>query len=89
MARAILIVLDGLGVGGAPDAAAYGDAGSDTLANMAAAVGGLDVPASGGPGSRQPARHRRRGAGGQRRGPVMDAWSRFRRARTRPPGTGN
>jgi phosphopentomutase len=44
MARAILIVLDGLGVGGAPDAAAYGDAGSDTLANMAAAVGGLDVP---------------------------------------------
>ena len=44
MARAILIVLDGLGVGGAPDAAAYGDVGSDTLANMAAAVGGLDVP---------------------------------------------
>lgn len=44
MARAILIVLDGLGVGGAPDAAAYGDAGSDTLGNLAAAVGGLDVP---------------------------------------------
>lgn len=44
MARAILIVLDGLGVGGAPDAAAYGDVGSDTLANMAAAAGGLDVP---------------------------------------------
>ncbi len=44
MARAILIVLDGLGVGGAPDAAAYGDEGSDTLANMAAAVGGLQVP---------------------------------------------
>ncbi|MBK7046197.1 MAG: phosphopentomutase [bacterium] len=44
MARAILIVLDGLGVGGAPDAASYGDTGSDTLANMAAAVGGLTVP---------------------------------------------
>lgn len=44
MARAILIVLDGLGVGGAPDAAAYGDTGSDTLANLAAAVGGLKVP---------------------------------------------
>ena len=43
-ARAILIVLDGLGVGGAPDADRYGDAGSDTLGNMAAAVGGLDVP---------------------------------------------
>ena len=44
MARAILIILDGLGVGGAPDAAEYGDAGSDTLANMAATVGGLHVP---------------------------------------------
>jgi len=44
MATAILIILDGLGVGGAPDAADYGDAGSDTLANMAAKVGGLDVP---------------------------------------------
>jgi len=44
MARAILIVLDGLGVGGAPDAAAYGDVGSDTLANMAREVGGLNVP---------------------------------------------
>ncbi len=44
MARAILIVLDGMGVGGAPDAAAYGDAGSDTLGNMAAKVGGITVP---------------------------------------------
>jgi phosphopentomutase len=44
MAKAILIVLDGLGVGGAPDAASYGDTGSDTLANMASAVGGLKVP---------------------------------------------
>jgi len=44
MATAILIILDGLGVGGAPDAADYGDAGSDTLANMAATVGGIDVP---------------------------------------------
>lgn len=44
MARAILIVLDGLGVGQAPDAAEYGDAGSDTLGNLAAAVGGLNVP---------------------------------------------
>ncbi|MFN2371692.1 MAG: phosphopentomutase, partial [Candidatus Krumholzibacteriia bacterium] len=44
MARAILIVLDGLGVGGAPDADRYGDQGSDTLGNMAAVTGGLDVP---------------------------------------------
>ena len=44
MARAILIVLDGLGVGNAPDAAAYGDEGSNTLANMAAQVGGVNIP---------------------------------------------
>ena len=44
MATAILIILDGVGVGGAPDAAAYGDAGSDTLGNMARVVGGLDLP---------------------------------------------
>lgn len=44
MARAILIVLDGLGVGHAPDAAAYGDAGSNTLANMATQVGGVNIP---------------------------------------------
>ncbi len=44
MARAILIILDGLGVGHAPDAAAYGDEGSNTLANMAEKVGGLNIP---------------------------------------------
>ncbi len=44
MATAILIILDGLGVGGAPDAEAYGDLGSDTLGNMSRKVGGLDVP---------------------------------------------
>ncbi len=37
MARALLIVLDSVGIGGAPDAAAYGDAGSDTLGHIAAA----------------------------------------------------
>jgi phosphopentomutase len=42
--RAIVIVLDGVGVGAAPDAAAYGDAGSNTLANLAHVVGGLNVP---------------------------------------------
>src|SRR5205807_1756634 len=34
-------VLDGLGIGSCPDQAAYGDAGSDTLGNVARAVGGL------------------------------------------------
>jgi phosphopentomutase len=33
--RAILLVLDSLGIGALPDAAAYGDEGSDTLGNIA------------------------------------------------------
>jgi phosphopentomutase len=43
--RAAIIVLDGVGAGAAPDAVAYGDVGSDTLANTARAVGGFDLPA--------------------------------------------
>ena len=42
--RAAIIVLDGLGIGPAPDTDAYGDAGSDTLGNVARAVGGLHLP---------------------------------------------
>ena len=42
--RAIILVLDGVGVGEAPDAAAYGDAGSDTVGNTARASGGLRLP---------------------------------------------
>jgi len=44
LGNAIVIILDGLGVGALPDADAYGDAGSDTLGHTAAHVGGLDVP---------------------------------------------
>jgi len=38
MARAFLIVMDSVGCGGAPDAAAFGDAGANTLAHIAASV---------------------------------------------------
>jgi phosphopentomutase len=41
--RAGIIVLDGVGAGGAPDAASFGDEGSNTLSNTARAVGGLDL----------------------------------------------
>ncbi len=43
-ARAIILVLDSAGIGGAPDAAAYGDAGSSTIPHVADAVGGLRLP---------------------------------------------
>jgi hypothetical protein len=44
MRRAAIIVLDGLGIGPAADTDAYGDSGSDTLGNVARAVGGLRLP---------------------------------------------
>lgn len=42
--RAIVLVLDSVGAGELPDAADYGDQGSNTLRNTAAAVGGLTMP---------------------------------------------
>jgi phosphopentomutase len=39
-----VIVLDAVGAGELPDAADFGDEGSDTLGNVARAVGGLDLP---------------------------------------------
>jgi phosphopentomutase len=42
--RACVIVLDAVGAGALPDADQYGDEGSNTLANVAHAVGGLDLP---------------------------------------------
>ena len=42
--RVVLIVLDSVGCGDAPDAAAYGDVGSNTLGNISQVVGGLSLP---------------------------------------------
>ena len=42
--RAAIVVLDGVGIGEAPDAADYGDRGSDTLGNLSRAVGSLSLP---------------------------------------------
>lgn len=42
--RAIILVLDGCGIGAAPDTDAYGDQGSDTLGNLSRAIGGLRLP---------------------------------------------
>lgn len=39
-----MLVLDSVGAGALPDAADYGDVGSNTLANVARGVGGLEMP---------------------------------------------
>ena len=44
MRRAAIIVLDGVGIGAAPDAPTYGDVGSDTLGNLSRTLGGIDLP---------------------------------------------
>ena len=42
--RIFVIVLDSMGIGDGPDAAAFDDAGADTLGHIAKAVGGLSIP---------------------------------------------
>ena len=42
--RIAVIVLDGVGVGELPDAEKYGDVGSNSLANTARVMGGIDLP---------------------------------------------
>ncbi len=42
--RVVLIVIDSVGIGALPDAAAWGDAGSNTVGNMARRLGGLSLP---------------------------------------------
>jgi phosphopentomutase len=41
--RGIVLVIDACGVGALPDAASYGDEGTNTLAHLADAVGGLEL----------------------------------------------
>ncbi|MCL4156220.1 UNVERIFIED_CONTAM: hypothetical protein GTU68_010604, partial [Idotea baltica] len=44
MARAFLLIMDSFGIGGAPDAAIFGDEGSDTLGHIAQECGPLSLP---------------------------------------------
>jgi phosphopentomutase len=44
MKRAIVLILDGVGIGELPDAVQYGDQGSNTLGNLAQKCGGLRLP---------------------------------------------
>src|SRR5579862_2110969 len=82
MPRVIVIVMDGCGVGALPDAAAYGpdDPSSNTLAHVAEAVGGLQLPTlqSLGLGNVTsiagilPLSPRERGSGGKRYGKMVE-----------------
>ncbi|MEI6224434.1 MAG: phosphopentomutase [Deltaproteobacteria bacterium] len=45
--RFVILIADSVGAGAMPDAADYGDAGSDTLGNLSRAVGGLALPVLG------------------------------------------
>jgi len=45
--RITVIVLDGVGVGAAPDAADYGDEGSNSIGNVAEVLGGIELPQMG------------------------------------------
>ncbi|HET9103278.1 MAG TPA: phosphopentomutase [Solirubrobacteraceae bacterium] len=86
MRRAFVIVLDACGAGALPDAADYGDAGSDTLGHLAAAVGGLRMPAlqalglgcalelDGVPPSRDPVMHGRLAAIGPGKDSTAGHW---------------
>jgi phosphopentomutase len=47
MRRAFVVVLDACGAGALPDAAEYGDAGTNTLGHLAAETGGLELPTLG------------------------------------------
>ena len=51
MARAAILVMDSVGIGAAPDAALYGDAGADTVGHIAelCARGEADSPVREGP----------------------------------------
>jgi phosphopentomutase len=42
--RVLMVVADGVGIGGAPDAAEFGTPGANTIGNLAAHLGGLAVP---------------------------------------------
>jgi phosphopentomutase len=74
--RAVILILDGVGIGEAPDADRYGDSGSDTLGNVARACGGLALPRLErfGLGNIRPLE------GMRRRGDAVGAWGTMRPA---------
>ena len=88
MKRAVIIILDGVGIGAAPDAAAYGDAGSDTLGNVARALR-RPRPCRGSSGWGSATSGQLEGVSAAATQPARGAaCAPRRRARTAPPATG-
>ena len=85
MPRACVIVLDAVGAGELPDAADWGDEGSDTLGNVARPSAGSTCPTSRRSGSGTSSRSRAARRSRTHR-PSQGGCSSARRARTRPPG---
>ena len=86
--RAVVVVLDGVGAGDAPDAVEYGDEGANTLGNTARAVGGLELPNLQNLGLGNVAEIEGVPAERLSRAPRTGSWSSSPRPRPRSPGTG-
>ena len=87
MRRAAVVVMDACGVGELPDAAEYGDAGSNTLGHLAEAVGAWSCRRSSGSGWDRSSRSLV-----FRRPPIRSCTAgcaRWGRARSPSPGTGS
>lgn len=97
--RAFILVIDACGVGALPDADLYGDAGANTLAHVAEAVGGLRlptlqalglgtlVPLQGVPAARCPAIHGRLHPLGPGKDSTAGHWELMGVVADRPPPT--
>ena len=99
-----MIVLDACGVGALPDAADYGDGGTNTLGHLAQALGGLELPTlgrlglgsiielTGVPPASDPVLHGRLGAIGPGKDSTAGHWGLMgvsARSRSRPIQTGS
>lgn len=97
--RAVVVVIDACGAGALPDAPDYGDAGTNTLAHLAEAVGGLSLPTlqalglgsildlPGVPAAREPVVHGRLAAIGWGKDSTAGHWGLMGVALDAPPPT--
>src|SRR5436305_8741071 len=97
--RAFVVVIAACGAGALPDAAAYGDAGANTLGNLGRATGGLELPVlarlglgsilplEGVPAAERPALHGRLHALGPGKDSTAGHWELMGVVQAAPPPT--